>query len=286
MPRRPTAVRLLLLLPLLALAPLPALTASRIAVVLSDGQDPGREALRGVREVLPDAEPLGLQDALGALEGVGVVVALGPQAAGLAYPPAVSVVAALVGDAGPRPASGVRVSPLPDAFFLMSKIHDLVPGVSTLAIFTGAGHYQPYVRYLGAAGRVTGTKILLRTADAPADVVTALRSLPGQAQALWLAPEPQLLGQESFRLIAQYCLANKVALIAPVPELAGAGALAGVAPAPHDLGRAAGLAALALAAGKATGSSVDAELSRVLINPATAAALGLKADARDGELLP
>ncbi|HXC64569.1 MAG TPA: ABC transporter substrate binding protein, partial [bacterium] len=175
---------------------------------------------------------------------------------------------------------------LPDAFSLLATIRGLSNGLEALAVLAPQGQYLPYVRYLEAAGKVTGVKIVLETADSPPDLVSALRGLKGKVQAVWLAPTPMLLDQKNFKFVADFCRNTGVGLFAPVPELAGAGALAGVAPSPVDLGRAAGAAAKDLAAGKSVNKSVNVDQSKVMISVKLAAAMGLKVSARDGLLVP
>jgi|GEM_PF-2270086 hypothetical protein len=263
------------------------LAGAKVAVVLSDDRPATREAWRAVQEVLPNAEALALTGTSGHMGGVAVVVALGSPAIVQPYPSSAKMVAALFMDPDlPMPEGAVQVSSLPDAFLFLGKIHDLVPTLATLAVFTGSGVYQPYIHYLEAAGRVTGTKILVRNVESPSDLVGALRGLQGKAEALWLAPLPLLLDQKNFQFASDYCRNTKLALIAPVPELAGAGALAGMAPSVHDLGRAAGLVAKDLAAGKSGARSVNADGIKVTINATVAAALGLKVGPADGQIVP
>jgi hypothetical protein len=262
--------------------------AAPARVVVVAGDDPAsKEAAQGVREAAPGALLRALADGPGDLGFGDVVVALGEAAAHADYPAANGLVLALSSDPGTALAPHcIRVSPLPDAFCLMAKAHDLVPNLGTLATFTVGDHDQPYLRYLGAAGKVTQTKLLERRVNDSADVVAGLRALPGKAQALWLAPEPLLLGAETFKLVADFCRSHQVALIAPVALLARAGALAGVAPSAQDLGKAAGQAALALAGGKPGGHTVNSEQCRTMINSSVAAAMGLKVSASEGELTP
>jgi ABC-type uncharacterized transport system substrate-binding protein len=276
-----------IILPLLVFVLARPLVCAKVAVVLSDDQPATREAWQAVHQIVPEAQSMALTATSGRLDGIAVIVALGPSAITQAFPASAKLVAALSVDPGLAVPNGtVQVSSLPDAFLFIGKVHDLVPKLQTLAVFTGSGLFQAYIHYLEAAGKVTGVKILVRDVDSPSDVVGALRALPGKAEALWLAPSAVLLGQKNFQFISNYCRNTSVALIAPVPELAGAGALAGVAPSAQDLGRAAGQAAKDLAAGKSVGHTVNADGIRTIINGGVATALGLKVSATDGEIIP
>ncbi|HXB98603.1 MAG TPA: hypothetical protein VNZ54_11165, partial [bacterium] len=127
---------------------------------MSDEQPSTREALRGVRLVLPNARALALTATGSDLEGVGVVVALGAQAASQNYPGGPKLVAAMVMDPSlALPEGSVLVTSLPDAFSLLATIRGLSNGLEALAVLAPQGQYLPYVRYLEAAGKVTGVKI-------------------------------------------------------------------------------------------------------------------------------
>ena len=283
--KRISIARIFWILSLAALAR--PLACAKVAVVLSDDRPSTYEAWRAVHEVLPSAEAMALTETSGRLAGVGVIVALGSPAIVQPYPSSSKMVAALSMDPSlPMPEGAVQVSSLPDAFLFLGKVHDLVPALTTLAVFTGPGLYQPYIHYLEAAAKVTGTRILVKNVESPSGLVGALRGLQGKAEALWLAPLPLLLDQKNFQFVSDYCRSTKLALIAPVPELAGAGALAGMAPSVQDLGRAAGMAAKDLAAGKAGARSVNADGIKVTINATVAAALGLKVGPADGQIIP
>jgi ABC-type uncharacterized transport system substrate-binding protein len=262
------------------------LGATVVVVVQTDSQDASEEALAGIKTVVPAAQSQVLGQGAPVVGPNDVVVALGDGAALAAYPSTCSLVVALLTDQDlkiERPC--VRVSPLPDAFFLMSKIRDLVPTLQTLAVFNTQDHFDAYIKYLAAAGFVSNTTVLPRSVNSPADLVAGLRALPGHAQALWLTPESSFLNLSNFNLIKVYCTANKIALIAPVTLLARAGALAGVAPSAGDQGQAAGKAAAGLEAGTFKAINIVSDQCDVLINPSAAQALGLKADARDGTLV-
>jgi ABC-type uncharacterized transport system substrate-binding protein len=257
-----------------------------VVVVEPDQQDASQAVLAGVQAVVPSAKAVLLSQGLAGVGPRDVVVAVGDQAARSEYPAGAAMVALLLDDPDLKlERTCVRVSPLPDAFFLMSKIRDLVPGLSTVAIFSMGDHFKSYIKYLGAAGFVSNTTILPHAVDRVDDLVAGLRSLPGKAQALWLAPDPLLLDLGNFKLIATFCSANKIALIAPVTVLARAGALAGIAPSAQDQGQAAGKAAAGLLAGTFKASSIVSDQCEVLINPDTARTLGLRADPRDGSIL-
>jgi ABC-type uncharacterized transport system substrate-binding protein len=284
----PVTSRLALFALVLSL-PLSAIPAysSEVVLVRDPAQDTQSEAVEGVKDILPQVAVHTLQEGAGPLSSGDVVLALGDQAAQAQDSTSASLICALLTDPDLKISrSCVRVSPLPDAFFLMSKIRDLVPNLKTLAAFNSHGHYKAYIKYLNGAGFVMSISVVGQGVDSANDLLGALRSLPGKAQALWLTPEPELLKTENFKLIAAFCSANRIALIAPVAVLAKTGALAGIAPDMRELGRAAGQAAKDLAAGKSVGATVTSQKCEVLVSAGTAAALNIKLDAGSGTLVP
>jgi hypothetical protein len=247
-----------------------------VAVVFSSDNDSYRQALAGIKESVPAAEPVIVQGGKADIQGAQVVITLGDAAAVLDFPTAKSRVAAMISDTGTKPVGKpVMVGAFPDALTLLSAVGDLVPQLDTLAIFSCGDRYDSYLKYLAAGAKISNAKLLVFRMDKSAELVAALRSILGKAQALWVAPDPLFINQDNFRLISQFCLASKIALIAPNPLLTKNGALAGLAPSAKEIGRAAGQAAAQLAAGKNPGMHVQPEKSLLVVSPDTARSLGL-----------
>ena len=269
----------------LASSLLAAQLGARILIVPSDAQS-SAGAVKAVQALLPGSDVTPLQELPKGLEGAQAVIALGGPAATGAYPAKMPLVVAMVYDPSVRPAGDyVRISMLPDAFFLLGKIRDIIPRLDRLGVLVKADNYKDYLKYLAAAGKITGTKLVTGKADDAAGLVGALRAMAGNVDALWVAPDPAFIKSDRFKLIGDFCLANKIALIAPLTVLARTGALAGIAPSDAQAGTAAAEAARDLAAGKAVDKLVQLERCEVLISGATAKALGFTVAARAGTLI-
>lgn len=271
------------LLLLLCLA-FPIRTFARVVVVPSDSQSAGMQAaVRALQGVVPSASSVALKDLTPASLGTAVAVALGDSAARADYPSSARLVVALVYDPALRPGRDhVRVSMLPDAFFLLGKIRDIIPRLDRLGALVSPGAYKDYLKYLTAAGKITGSKLQAREVSDAAGLVEAMRGFAGNVDALWVAPDPAFIAPDRFKLISEFCLANKIALFAPVSVLARAGALAAIAPSDAEAGKAAGEAARDLEAGKAVDKLIQLDRCEVLINGAVAKALGYTVPARAG----
>ena len=278
--------KLLHALSVIALAALPWRLAAQVLVIQGEEQPSYQEAFAGIRSAVPAARLLPLATSKDAVKAGDVVILIGDAAAGAELPPGTPVLAALLSDPElARLKRWTNINVLADAFAFMSKVQDLVPGLTELAVFRVKDHYQDHVKYLGAAAAVSTIKVRASGINNPGDLASALRSLPGRAQALWLAPDPLLMQTDNFKLIARFCQASKIALIAPLPLLARAGALAAVAPSYKDIGAAAGKAAASLLAGKGLSPEISSNQCEVLINGATARALGIRVDAKQGQIL-
>ena len=247
-----------------------------VTVLLSADNEAYQEAAAGVKELVPDAEVSVIKDGKAELSAGAVAVTLGDAAAALALPQAGGRVAAMLADTGVAfPAKAVKVGNLPDAFSLISTINNMLPKFETLAVFSVGHRYDAYMNFLAAAAKVSSLKLKIYRLQSSADLVGALRDLPGHADALWVALDPFYVNLENFKLISGVCLSAKIALIAPSPFLTQAGALAALAPSSREIGRAAGRAAAQLAQGKNPGLNVQPEKSELTVNQETAKALGL-----------
>jgi hypothetical protein len=241
-------------------------------VVLSADLGPYQEAFEGVKELIPDAQSVTLKDGKADVGSADAVIALGGQAALATYPDSSALVVAMVADSKVKPARPyIRVSMLPEASVLFSKMKAIQPGITSIAAFGVADSYDAYLKELGVAAQGAGVRLITRKVNQVADLVAALRAIQGQAQALWIAPDPVLISQATFKLMNDFCLANKIGLYAPAASLANTGALAGVAPTFKDIGRA---AAKAASSGNASGN-VSSNRCEIMVNAATASALGL-----------
>ena len=251
-----------------------------IMVILSSDSPIYQEALDGIKQSAPTARSVVMDAHHADIGGAQVVVSVGDAAAMLELPSGVKRVAAMVADFHTKPEGRpVNVEMLPDVFSLISLIGDLCPKLETLAVFSVGDHYQSYLEYLSTNAKIANDKVKIWRLESNADLVEALKSLPGKAQALWVVPDALFVSPVNFKLISDFCLASKIALIAPSPLLAPAGALAGLAPSPMEIGRAAGSAAQKLDEGKNPGLNVHPDKSESKVNLQVAQALGLRVPA-------
>lgn len=264
-------IRTLLLGAAIAAAPL---RASTVVAVLSGDSAPYKEALEGLKAVVADVDSA-ILPALPNLGGAKVVVTFGGEAALKSYPSSLAMVAALLPDPKLKPRHGgslSRVGIPPDPAVLAAKIRSIQSG--TLAVFD-PGSYSEYVAQLKSAGSAAGLNVDVKKVSDVADLAARLPGLKDSAKSLWIPPDPLFMNPKTFGLLSGFCKSAGIALIAPVPGLARAGALAGIAPTFKQQGRAAGVAALAYQGGSNPGAWVYSDKTEFVVNKGVAAALGL-----------
>jgi ABC-type uncharacterized transport system substrate-binding protein len=255
--------------------------ATAIVAVLSGDSAPYKDALAGLKSVVGEVDS-SILPALPGMEGAKVVVTFGGEAALKKYPGSVALVAALLSDPRLKPKHGgavTRVGLLPDAAALVAKVRALYPGAATMAALDVGGAYSDYIAILKTAGAALGLAVSTRKIGSTTDLVGKLPGLKGTVKVLWLPPDPLIMNPQTFGLLATFCSAAKIALIAPVPALARVGAFAGIAPSFNAVGKAAGKAATAYADGKNPGGLVYPADIETVLNKVTAAAIGVDATA-------
>ena len=146
-----------------------------------------------------------------------------------------------------------------------------------MAAFDVSGSYSEYLNTLKAAGTAAGLAISVKKIDAVSDLVGKLPGLKGTVQVLWLPPDPLIMNPQTFGLLNSFCVAAKIALIAPVAALARAGAFAGISPSFNAVGKAAGKAADAYSKGVNPGDLVYPSNIETVLNKVTAASIGVDA---------
>jgi hypothetical protein len=253
------------------------LHGAEIAAVLSGNTGPYTEALAGLQAVVGPVDSAILPK-LPRFSGVKVIVTFGSEAALRDYPVSAPLVAALLPDprVAPKHAAGVtRVGLPPSAAMLVQKIKGLQGDAEVLAVMDPAGAYGDYLDALKTAASGAGLVLVLRRVDSLADLASKLPGLKGQAQALWVPPDPLFMNPKTFMLIANFCRSSGMGMYAPLAGLARLGALAGLAPSFDQQGRAAGAAAQSWLGGVNPGPWVYSENVDFAVNKDVAAGLGI-----------
>lgn len=239
--------------------------AADVVAVLSGDAPPYKEALEGLKAIVGTVESATLP-ALPDLKSAKVIVTFGSEAALKKYPASAALVAALLPDPKLKPSHGgslTRVGIPPAPSVLIEKIKSVESGA--LAVLD-PGSYGDYVAALKAAGDAGGLSVQVKKVADVADLAAKLPGLKGTVKSLWLPPDALFMNPKTFGLVAGFCKASGISLIAPVPALAKAGAAAGIAPSFNQQGRAAGNAALAYQGGGNPGAWVYSDKVEFVVN--------------------
>ncbi|MBI3564218.1 MAG: hypothetical protein HY079_03365 [Elusimicrobia bacterium] len=238
MPRR-------LALAAVVLAAANARAADVVVVAPDQPTGPYAEAFKGVCDALGVCPPL-LPPSAALPPGTRVVVALGGHAARKRLPAKTVLITALCpgfearrGDAD-APLVRVRLTPSPAEF--VRRLQRLSPRTKRVAMLWDAEASGRYAAEVRDAARARGVEVVATEVAESGDLPGALRSLP-DVDAIWLAPDPDLVTPGVFAEVAEAARARGAAFFSPAPGLTHAGADAGLAPTFRAAGLRAGQAA-------------------------------------------
>ncbi len=270
-------VRLAVLLWLAA----PALRAQEVLTVLSSGLSSYQEARNGFTEVFgPGTGLRNLADGGFTVPAeTRLIVTFGRKAAERSYPSRVKLIVCLApglpSDWAGSHSAAVKISMLPPADTLLAALKVIQPGLKRLTVLWSASTYGGYVERLRQASAGLGITILSERLDGVADLPDSLRSLPGATNALWLAPDPNLLTAQSFATVEAFSHAIGLPFYASVPGLAEKGAVASVFVPFSESGRRAAAAAREMLKGVELENTLLPEKTETILNLSAAKKVGL-----------
>jgi hypothetical protein len=277
----PSKAAVLLILLSLAALGAPA-RAEDVEVVLSADLAAYREALAGFKEAFGgpfaaraagEARPAGASDAK-------VVVAFGAKAARDARGDGAFFIYGLVPGArvpppkGARGASKVWVAPEPHR--LVAEVRRLQPSLRRLLVVWVVPHFAEYARQLARAGAPLGVEIVECGLESREQLPDCLRAWGSGVDALWLAPDPFLICEETALTARSFSWSNKIPVYVSVEGLLDKGATVSVAAKFRAMGRAAGKIARDALEGKEVPEAVYAEEFETQIDARAAARAGLE----------
>ena len=257
--------------------------AHDVTAVLSSRLSPYVEALAGFQEAF--GRPIDVLTLPGGApeigEGTRVVVAFGGKAALQTFPRHVTVVYAMAPGTVLAPGTGerppVKVHMLPRPGFVVSKLKEIHPSLTRLAVFWASDAMGTYVREVETVSGSFGVRILAEQVSDPEDVPECLRALlPRNAGGIWLPPDPLLINARSFSVIREFSWANDIPFFAPTSGLAEKGAAASIACSFREIGRTAAEVVRQVLSGERVAGVVYPSVVETTINRSSAADAGLR----------
>ncbi len=258
-----------------------AVRAQEVVAVLSSAPGPYQAAFDSFKKVfgggvvayhLPQERP-----EVGA--PTRVVVAFGAEAAVQSYPKRTAVIACLapgLPQSPSREGSFVFIAMKPPAPILLAQLKRLQPRLKRLAVLWNAAYTGVYLKELQRAADAQGIELETVRVAGVAGVPDALRGLAPKPDALWLAPDPELITPESFQTIKQFSWDNSIPFYAPTAGLAAAGAAAALSVSVEEMGRQAAERARLVLSGKPLPEVSFSEKTKLTVNLGSAAKAGLK----------
>ncbi|MDD5207846.1 MAG: ABC transporter substrate binding protein [Elusimicrobiales bacterium] len=208
-----------------------------------------------------------------------LVVAFGGRAANYPYPAGLNVIDCLApGVFTGTAASGaknVKISLIPDFPITFAKLKQIQPGLKRLWIFWVVPETNPYAQTVRAEGVREGiqvTTVRLENQDA---LPAALRRTMGAADAIWLAPDPQIITPQTLRLLKEFSWENGIPFYGSTKSMTREGAVASLGVSFAEMGKAAAKAALSLEKGEPATGAVFPGKVEITLNASAAAKLGI-----------
>ena len=113
----------------------------------------------------------------------------------------------------------------------------LVPTLKTIGVIYDPEKTDAMVKEAGAVAEKLGLRLLTSPATSQKAVPTALRSMLGKIDALWMVPDDTVVTPESFKFLLLAAFENNLPFIAVSEIFVEAGALASLSPDYTDVGR-------------------------------------------------
>lgn len=230
---------------------LPAPRAAETLIILSEPlSGPHREAYEGLLAEKPRRFDVASAGRALPPGPHGVLVAFGARAAVLARRAAAPTVVVLapghrVGGRG-VPEVRIEMTPSPERFVRLLA----AAGVRRLLAARGAPAEPEFARRAALAGTSAGVAIVDGISSSPDEFPSILRRFGGRADALWLAPDPNVVTPEVFAAAREFSRVRGVAFFAPTAGLVSGEVRGDLTVSFGDCGREAARAARDLLAGR------------------------------------
>lgn len=267
---------------------IPSLTwaeSDAVVAVLSSELKPYQKAFEGLQEIFAEEIPkIVLKTSeINIHKGVKIIAAFGGKAATANYPPKPVLIYGMSPGTllNPSDRSGrtVRVNMLPEPMDMLQRYKLIQPGLKRLAVVWMTDALEDYVLALESAGKNTGIDIVSSRVEDIESIPAALRVLKGEADALWLSPDPLLVNAQTFTVFNDYCWANKKPFYVSIDSFVERGATASISCDYREVGRAMGSAAKLILAGQNVPDKIFISKTVLSINTVAAEHMGMRLDA-------
>jgi len=183
-----------------------------------------------------------------------LIVAFGGKAANYSYPPGIPVVYCMAPGLFPKQGTSesrsVKISLIPEFGQILTQLKEIQPSLKRLRGFWMTPSFASFEEPLKAAGSALGVDISLVKVLNSEDLPALLRQVNGNADAIWLPPDPLLITPENLMMLRDFSWANGVPFYGSTKGMTREGATASVGVSFRDMGDAAAGAARRLQSGE------------------------------------
>ena len=258
-----------------------------VIAVLSSDLGPYREAFEGFQESFK--RPVSLFNLSERAPKIGektrLVVTFGGKAAQWTYPDQVILIYCMAPgtrlDLKGRKGRLIEIQMLPPPASVLSRLKEIQPPLKRLAAFWASTSMKEYIEETERISPSFGIKILSERLGGPNEFPDRLRALfYGSVDALWLLPDPLLIGAQSLSALKEFSWSNQIPLYVPTAGLVEQGGTASISSSFREIGRAAAIAAGHALAGEPIQGALYPEKPEVTLSVTSAEKTGLKIPSR------
>ncbi|MBI4351965.1 MAG: hypothetical protein HY550_11040 [Elusimicrobia bacterium] len=207
------------------------------------------------------------------------IVTFGGKAAGYPWPSGSNIVYVMAPGVllkARPPGKAVKIRLLPDFGVILSRLKRIQPGLKRLQIFWMSPYYARYEETFRTEGEKLGIQITAPQLMSSDEIPGQLRQALGEADALWIPPDPLLVTAENLLILKEFSWANGLPFYGSTKGMTREGAVASVGVSFRDMGAAAALAAGRLNSGEDVQELVFPGTPEITLNAAAAKKCGLE----------
>lgn len=211
--------------------------------------------------------------------GTVTIVTFGGRAASYPWPQGSNVVYVMAAGLfikAPPLGKAVKIRLLPEFPTILRKLKQIQPGLKRLRMLWMAPYYARYAEPFITEGKKLGIQVTAPRLMSPDDLPAALRQALGEADALWLPPDPLLVTAENLMILKEFSWATGLPFYGSTKGMTREGAVASIGVSFRDMGAAAAQAAARLNSGEELPDLLFPEKPEITLNAAAAKKCGLE----------
>jgi ABC-type uncharacterized transport system substrate-binding protein len=209
-----------------------------------------------------------------------LIVAFGGKAANYSYPAEIPVIYCMAPGLFVKPDAArghaAKISLIPDFGQIFAQLKEIQPGLKRLRAFWMNPAFAQFTEPFKAAGAALGIEVSVAKVPNAEDLPALLRQVNGNADALWLPPDPLLISPENLMILRDFSWANGIPFYGSTKGMTREGAAASVGVSFSDMGATAAEAARRLQAGESLPDLIFPPKMELTLNASAGKKCGLR----------